>query len=132
MENNNNNNKRIDELSMDELMKVAQKPIKKPKKSSKKLDTVEKIKQFVVSENIKSHANVCVPTIVVYDRFVKWCDANGENPLTAMSFSKEFNKLFKRRLVNNVSHYLLHPEGFALNDYEVFKKKYTSNKKGQA
>lgn len=119
MENNENNNKRIEELTVDELMKVAQRKLKTPRKyKNKNLENTDVIKQFVVSENIKSHQNILVHNLVVYDRFNRWCLNNAITPIGPIKFAREFNKMFKHKIRKSIKYYLLHPEGFSMMESE--------------
>lgn len=125
----------IADLTVDELMAVAKRPLKKPIKKKKTgqgyTNRTEHIKDFILSENIKSHASILVPSLVVYDRYFKWVANSPDSPLHINMFSKEFNKMFKAVTRGKQKCYLLHPEGFNLSDeyYASIKEKYSNFKK---
>lgn len=127
----------IQDLSVDELMEVARKPLSKPIKKRKNKDksVVERseiIKDFILSEKIKSHATIKVASVFVYDRYYKWANlVNDHKILNIVTFNREFSKLFKMLTSGRNKYYLLHPEGFNLSDenYATIKEKYTNFKK---
>lgn len=126
----------IADMSVDELMEVAKKTLSKPIRSKSKnknlADRTDIIKDFILSENIKSHSSIKVPSILVYDRYYKWANMTSDHKLLSIvSFNKEFAKIFKVVTMGKSKYYLLHPEGFNLSDenYVGLKEKYTNFKK---
>lgn len=130
MENNNNSlnrkNQNLDELTVEELMIVAKQKIKtgKNKRFDKKISRVEEIKQFIVAEGIKSHTSILIPSVLIYDRYFKWCQNNNVNPIALRTFSTELSKIFIKKNKANTAHFYLNPEGFLVQEYESIKNKY--------
>lgn len=120
-------NTEVEELTVEELMKIAKKKLKNPTKASRKTqeDKNHHIKEFIISENIKSHANILVPSLVIYDRYHNWCKNNfPDNIVSPRLFTQELKKTFKFKMVKNVTNFYINPTGFDLYSYEQLKLKY--------
>ncbi len=122
--------KKLEELSVDELMKVAQKKLsKKTKVISRRLTHLEEIKQFILSEDLKSHSSMSVPAILVYDRYKKWCELNHIKIKGQNIFFKEFKNHFKSLKLHNLVRYQIAADGFDLSDHNIKRLQHEKKKK---
>ena len=111
--------KKLEDLSVDDLMKIASKKLsKKTKVISRRLSHLDEIKQFILSEDIKS-SNTPVPAVVIYDRYKRWCDLNHTKVRARNVFFKEFKNHFKSVKSGGMLRYLINPDGFDLTDSNI-------------
>lgn len=124
----------IEDMSVDQLMEVAKQKLKKPikpKKRKEKIIKIDQLKEFVVSEGIKSHHTVRVLSLVVYERYVKWAEATAqEEVMNFINFNREFSKLFKDVMYSKERYFMLHPEGFNISEshYETVREAHKKKK----
>ena len=110
-------NKKLQDLNIDDLIKIAQKPLaKKTKVVSRKLSHLEEIKQFILSEDIKSHPTIQVPALLIFDRYKTWCNLNDIEIRGVNIFFKEFKNHFKMIRVSGVTKYYISSDGFDMSD----------------
>lgn len=122
--------KKLEDLSVDELMVIAKKPLsKKTRVVSSKLSHLEEIKQFILSEDIKSHPTIAVPAIMIYERYKKWCGLNNMDVRGRNIFFKEFKNHFKQNKIGGLVKYHITPDGFDLSDSNLIKLKNEKKKK---
>lgn len=104
--------KNLSDLSNDELMKIAKIPVKED--NNKDLPPAQR---FIVSEAIKG-GDYRVQTILVYHRYVLWCEKYNQVILSKPKFYREFEIYFKkfRAPDGNAWCYALDREGFAVTE----------------
>lgn len=101
--------KPIAELSVEQLMEIAKKPIKDDE--YKKLPPA---KRFIVSEGIEA-GDYKVPAILIWDRYVKWAKHNKVKSVSQIAFFKELALYFDKVRLTNAYGYMVTVKGFDLS-----------------
>lgn len=105
--------KDLSTLTPEELMKIAQNPIKDDK--TKDLDPVAR---FIISDNIKK-GDIPIPAAVIFNRFLKWSAAYNVQPISSIKFFSKLKSHFQKVHLMNGSHYLMSSEGFDLSPQNI-------------
>lgn len=106
------------EMTLDELVELAKKPTNPKDKKTKNLSAVNR---FIHSDNVKQ-GNELIPSLVFYDRYVKWCSTYQEKALSSAPFFKDLKLYFTKKMDNITgSSYLASPEGFDLSPEHLHK-----------
>lgn len=100
-------------LTPEQLMEIAQNPIK-----NDKLKDLDPLVRFIISENLKK-GDIPVIFSVIFGRYLKWCDAYNVDPGSSISFAKKLKAHFQKVHLMGGSHYLLSSEGFDLSPQNI-------------
>lgn len=107
-------------LSLDELINLAKKPLKK-KEKKKQLERFGSLKRFLISEEIEQ-GEEHIQAILFYDRYTKWCKLNNEpNKLNLNAFYLELKLHFNKVKHRNTICYLASPKGFDLSPENIHR-----------
>lgn len=104
------------ELTLEELMLIAKKPVKDPKEFNKHLRPA---KRFIISCDVKFKENSFVPAFIIYDRYERWCQLNDIKPVTVTAFFSEFKIYFKQIKKRDYIVYEIDSEGFDLSEENI-------------
>lgn len=107
--------KDLSTLTPEELMVIAQNPIKDDK--NKDLDPIAR---FIIAENLKK-GEVTIPASVIFNRYLKWSAAYNVQPLANAKFFNKFKSYFQKVHLMGGSHYLMSSEGFDLSPQNIKK-----------
>lgn len=103
----------VDEKELERLMEIAKNPIKDDE--YKKLPPA---RRFMMSDGILA-GDYPIPAMLIYDRYIKWCDAYKIKALDIVKFFKEFALYATKKLTRDGNFYLLSPKGFDLSPQYV-------------
>jgi hypothetical protein len=128
---NSNNDKKISQQQ--DLLKLIEIAKKEPKVAFKKdpISDFDDIRQFIADNNIRSHGTARIPAHLIYTRYVNWCRLNNVEPRKSVGFFKRFKKLFNTKTQNNLSYYLLYPEGWDMTfeSLSLSREQYNAEKR---
>jgi hypothetical protein len=115
------------DLTKEQLIELAKKPLKKMKQLLVDYDDVRK---FSIMRQLKSDKNNYVPTYIIFENYVEWCSQNDATPMSRGLFFKKFSSIFERAKKNGDMHYLITGQGMTLSDYtssqkEIMKSAYS-------
>lgn len=102
-----------DEKELERLMEIAKNPIKEDQ--YKKLPPA---RRFMMSDDVQT-GNYPIAAMLIYDRYMKWCDAYKIKPLDMVKFFREFALYATKKVTREGNFYLLSPKGFDLSPQYV-------------
>lgn len=114
--------KLVGEYTIDELLAASEeKPITRNKLARPSISAINGIH---IDDAIKripfAHGKVKIPTKLVYDRYLVWCEEVGQRPLKKLIFLKHFKKYFPVKRIVDVLVYELDPYPFGLSEAYSF------------
>jgi Poxvirus D5 protein-like len=116
----------------EELMAIARIEPKVPFKK-KKLTEVDVVKDFIEDEKLIPNDKIPIPAFMVYVRYLKWCSFHGIEPKGMSFFFSRFKLHFNSKLVRQLRHYFIEPDGFDLSPagLEQAKREYEKQISGK-
>jgi hypothetical protein len=112
------------EKSVEELMELARKPLKKVKQMMVQYDDVHK---FALMYQLKGSKKNLVPTYIIFELYANWCSEYDMDRYSRLKFFKIFNSLFERVKKNGETMYYVVGRGMDLTTYTIAEKKLLKN-----
>lgn len=105
--------------SKEELIELAKKPLKKAKEILGDYDDVQK---FCFMNGLKSNSTNLVPTFIVYEYYIQWCDKNDMRYLPRGEFFRKLSQMYDRIKKNGDVQYLISGQGMVVKEYSSSQK----------
>lgn len=109
------------DLTIEQLMEIAKKPIPLAKDLP---DTYSDVNKFIMINSLISDEKNLVPTYIIYEHYIVWCDQNGVEPKHTKHFFSEFATYFNKVKKNGQIQYLVNGSGMDLSAYDAAKKQH--------
>ncbi len=103
----------------DELIALAKKPLKKAKEI---LGDYNDVQKFSLMNKLKSDSTNLVPTYILYEYYIQWCDQNDMTPMFRAEFFKKFGEMFQRVKKAGDIKFLVNGQGMDLTQYSSSQK----------